>query len=146
MLLAHFRNFVNFQLKKAEFSLKFDKNSHRMTPYFGKFTPKKGQIFLNPTPNDPFFMKCYTYSNAPCFCSPVGTLSDKLDDVLFWLSTILWRWNFCLDTNGPLSQFDAVSEDIKFPAFCWTPALRAWRACVQIINLYKRHTENCTQE
>ena len=71
VLRAHFKTFVNFQLKMSNFHsnlIKFSPND----PLFWAVHVKKGPIFLDPTPNDPFFTRNLT-SNAPCFRSPVDT-------------------------------------------------------------------------
>ena len=56
VLRGHFKNVVNFQWKKANFT-QIWQNLHRMTLYFGKFTPKKAQFFWIPHPMTPLFLR-----------------------------------------------------------------------------------------
>ena len=62
-----FQNFnVKFQIFRSFSKLSISSWKRPMTPYFGKFTPKKRPNYLDPTPNDPLFAT-KSYTKCPLF-------------------------------------------------------------------------------
>ena len=95
-LRAHFESFfVNFQKKKCRFSVRFDLIYTEWPPIFGKFTPKKPNIFGSHTQWSPFVYKIYT----KC---PLFSFSGKHIPVTFIFECPRIPWQVLMSERGGL--------------------------------------------